>query len=215
MKMINKGILPLSVSGGAALVSIIVGMISGVTPGTLLVRGLLSAVAAAAFVLLSSWLVNTFLPELSSLETRTGAGPESAAGPGSRVNIVMSDDSDDSSDSDSDLPGDGPSYRSTGSGDGDDIEIAESAGSVHNNKQNDFDTDNLDSEGLDTLPNLDSLEINMGGGSSSSGYGGDDGLVSEETVSSVKVSDKQSSQHGDPEEIAKAVKTVLARDKQR
>lgn len=213
--MMNKGILPLSFSGGAALISIITGFINGVSPGILLFRGLFSALIAGAFIFLSGWLISTYLPELSDLGVKKSPVDDSADTPGSRVNIVMSDDDLDGAgnlESGDSLEDD--SLPSSGFAGGTENEIAETSGSVHNNKPEDPDLDTLDSEGLDILPNLDSLEMSMGGGGSAQTYDDSESIETEAPVSSMRAEPKKG-EHGDPEEIAKAVKTVLARDKQR
>jgi len=213
--MINKGILPLSFGGGAALISVVTGFASGVSPGILLFRGLLSAIASVAFIILAGWLIDTFLPELSDLNGGKVSSDPSAETPGSRVNIVMSDEEGESAKGKADTSLDGYPPSSAGSDEREENEIAETAGSVHNNKPDDSDSDPLDSDGLDILPNLDSLEINMG--ESSSNYDeeesiGADKIETEAPVTSLNVSNKMG-EHSDPEQIAKAVKTVLARDK--
>lgn len=219
MKLLGKGIIPLSAAGAAALLSMITGFISAVNPVKILFRGLLAAVAAGAFMMLADWLVKTFLPELGELKGQSGSAATEAPEQGGRVNIVMPDEmprtSQEPLNGESAAPGEngegGETLQNPGALSPGDNEIAESMENVHNNKPEDPDTAAAAAESLDTLPNLDSLEISIGSASEEAG--------NTETLDSVTPSpagtDVDLGENGDPEIIAKAVKTVLARDQQK
>ncbi len=219
MKMTSSVIIPLSVAGGAALLSLVTGFVSGVGTAQILIRGISSAVLAAGFVFLTQWLIKTFLPELTDLSSSDVDAKESSAG-GSRINIVMPDEMPSHTGAPAaELSGN----RAVESGEGEaalssENKIAENSETVHNNKLNESDPDRASVPGhLDILPDLDSLEISAGGVS-----GGSETEMVDNTENSVTPSAPStaaaapaSGDYGDPEDIAKAIKTVVARDQQK
>lgn len=219
MKILSKGLVPLSAAAAAALLSMITGFLSGVDPVNIMLRGLFAAFLAACFVFLVEWLIKTFLPELSNLNNK---GSEEVIQPvreGGRVNIVMPDEMPEpanvareaavKSAADPDEEGELEPLDENPS----ENEIAESTESVHNNKPEEPDTAAAAVESLDSLPNLDSLEISIGSSSEE--------VSAAETLDSVTPPPSSGrgnidlGENGDPEIIAKAVKTVLARDQQK
>lgn len=222
MKILSKGLVPLSIAGFTALLSMLTGFISGVNPLMIMLRGLMAAFLAAVFVFVVEWLVKSFLPELSNMNSKDTKEPDKPEIPGGRVNIVMPDE----------MPQPAAVARETASefngavdntGDEEEIEeltsldenqseneIAESTKSVHNNKPEESDSAAAAAESLDTLPNLDSLEISIG--SSSEPDGGVEPMDSVSPAVSSAKAEVDLGENSDPEIIAKAVKTVLARD---
>ena len=214
MKFGHDLVLPASITGGASILSILTGLLNGVSVGVILIRALLTAVITLLFVLTASRLARKFLPELSESTDNGKSHPGSENSPpvtGSRVNIVMDDDTGMSAapigPSEGDFPQDMDNLGE---------KIAESAGNMHNNKPNVPDSGPVmthDGDTLDVLPSLDNLELGSYSNSSS------DELVIEEepeaTASSGFSQDKDvPGGVNDPAEIAKAVKTVLKRDQQ-
>lgn len=214
--------LPLSVAGIAALLSVLTGFFSGVTPAMILIRGVVTALLAAGFIVLADWLVKTFLPELSTLDKGSSSEEEKTPAGGSRVNIVMPDEMPATRNSDENSRDEGMTGAQDDDADaaelksldeaGSDNEIAESTESVHNNKPELSDT--ASDGAVDTLPNLDSLEIHIdSAGADAPGEEPLDNVA--EPSPSAKGGDVDLGENGDPEIIAKAVKTVLARDQQK
>lgn len=220
MKMLSKGIVPLSVAGGAAFLSMITGFLSGVNPARIMMRGLAAAAMAAGFVLFVEWLVKTFLPELSQLDRGGSVSSSEVPAGGSRVNIVMPDEMPEPAQAAREAqPVSSPPSQSNEEGeleslDGktSEIKIAESTENVHNNKPEESDIAAAAADPLDTLPNLDSLEISIGSTSVATGAAEPVDSVSPSPLNGNK--DVDLGENGDPEIIAKAVKTVLARDQQ-
>jgi hypothetical protein len=221
LKMNNSIIIPLSAAGAAALLSLATGFISGVGTAQMLVRGIFSAILTAGFVFLAIWLIQTFLPELTKISDNEEAPEEEAVG-GSRVNIVMPDEMPSPAAAHTTGGGEPVNGADTVSGTEQtglpENKIAESRETVHNNKLEESDPDRGESPAhLDVLPDLDSLEISVGGVSA----GGSAGEEAEEPVESVTPSPSApaaqpvSGDYGDPEDIAKAIKTVVARDQQK
>lgn len=225
MKILSKGLVPLSIAGLTALLSMLTGFISGVNPFMIIVRGLITALFAAFFVLLVDWLIKSFLPELSNLNSKNPEQAEQPETAGGRVNIVMPDEMpqpavvarEAAAESNGAVENNGndEDVEELTSLDEDqsDNEIAESTESVHNNKPEELDNTAAAAESLDTLPNLDSLEISIGSSS--------DQVAAVEPMDSVTPSPSRGGsgvdlgENEDPEIIAKAVKTVLARDQQK
>ena len=215
MKMVNKGILPLSVGGGAALFSIITGLISGVSPGMMLIRGFLSALAGFCFIFFAGWLIKTYLPELGQFNENKPSDGSQEENMGNHINIIMQDDIPEEGMSENDGTMMSGSDSNELSGNRDQNEIAETAEKVHNNKPEDSDIGSAEDNGLDELPNLDSLEISMGSSSEEMQSSDNFESAEPEPVKSKRPGAINPSEHGDPSDIAKAVKTVLARDKQK
>ncbi len=211
MKKLGNVIIPASVSASAALLSGLTGFFSGVTPGVVLVRAVAAALLAGLFVFLADWLVKNYLPELKSINDSGEA--DSSAGSGGRVNIVMPDEMPGTagSESDSGIPGENPLVVPSESGDAGNNEIAESSDILHNNKPEESDLADAVGGEVDTLPNLDSLEISLDSSSEEVGDAGQVDSVSPEP-SSASGPNIGPGGNEDPETIAKAVKTVLARD---
>ncbi|QEN07873.1 hypothetical protein EXM22_07670 [Oceanispirochaeta crateris] len=211
----SKNILPLSIGGGAGLFSILTGVISGVSPGMLLIRGFFSGAFASGFVFITAWLIKTYLPELVQISENKPSGENQDETMGNRVNIVMQDDLHEPTanvQNQSKLT----SLSENGPSEGQDLnEIAESQENVHNNKPEDSDIGIDGSDGLDTLPNLDSLEISMGNSSEEMHSSDNFESAESEPVGNIRPGAFEPGDHGDPSDIAKAVKTVLARDKQK
>ncbi len=217
MKKLGKVIIPVSVSASAALLSALTGFFSGVSPGTIILRGLAAALIAGLFVMVSDWLVKNYLPELKSISNDKPGGTADRES-GGRVNIVMPDEMPGhggtaASAASASSGGDGSIPRDTAAGsEGQNNEIAESSDILHNNKPEDSDTaDGVEGE-VDTLPNLDSLEISMGSSSEDLGEAGGGGQLDSVTPAASDSGGMSTGQEEDPETIAKAVKTVLARD---
>ncbi len=221
MKAGRNIIIPASLTGGALILSVLIGLLSGVSAGVVLFRALITAAVTFVFVMGSAWAVKTYLPELlisdgSESPSKNDSDQASSDQAGSRVNIVLDDDSDN--------PG-GASFAGQPEQldeleDGEN-QIAESDGNVHNSKLEESAMDTVTIQGggasVDVLPSLDNLDF----GSSSAGRSDDPDDMDVETPSEPEVS-MRSSQRGsgmadnsDPEEIAKAVKTVLSRDQQK
>lgn len=221
MKMNNSVIVPLSAAGAAALLSLATGFISGVGTAQMLVRGILSAVLAAGFVFLAAWLIQTFLPELTRISEKDEASEEEAPG-GSRVNIVMPDEMPSTASVHPAGGGEAGNEDETGSAvqgaRGVDNKIAENSETVHNNKLEESDPDRGEGPAhLDVLPDLDSLEISVGGVAADvdAGGGADETVDSVTPSPSAPAAQPASGDYGDPEDIAKAIKTVVARDQQK
>lgn len=220
MKSQSQLIVPLSVGGAAALLSILTGFISGIPVGGILTRALLSGVLGGGFAFLAGWLVMTYLPELAALNESKSDGETPAPEPrtGQRVNIVMEDDGP--SEGSQSSSGTNSQDSEPGQKASNDNEIAESGEILHNNKPDDSDSINDLVDNLDALPNMDSLEINMGGSASDTADESDsiDSVSEESPASETSLSSGTSvnpGEKGDPSEIAKAVRTVLARDQQK
>lgn len=225
MKILSKGLVPLSVAGFAALLSMMTGFISGVNPLMIILRGLFTALLAACFVFLVEWLIKTFLPELSKLNSNDSVQSGQAETPGGRVNIVMPDEMPQPAVVAREAAAESNGADKNGKDD-DEIEeltsldenqseneIAESTESVHNNKPEEHDIVAAAGESLDTLPNLDSLEISIGSSSEQEAA-----IEPMDSVTPPPSSGRAGVDLGgndDPEIIAKAVKTVLARDQQK
>jgi hypothetical protein len=222
LKILSKGIIPLTIAGLTALLSMLTGFISGVNPLMIILRGLITAFLAAFFVLLVEWLIKSFLPELSNLNSKDSEQPGQPETPGGRVNIVMPDEMPQPAVVAREAAAESNGAGENG-GDDDDVEeltsldenqseneIAESTESVHNNKPEEPDIAAAAAESLDTLPNLDSLEINIG--SSSEQVAAVEPMDSVTPPPSSGGSGVDLGENSDPEIIAKAVKTVLARD---
>ncbi|MDA3957839.1 hypothetical protein [Oceanispirochaeta sp.] len=214
MKM-NKGILPLSVGGGAALVSVLTGLISEVSPGMMLVRGLFSAMTATAFVFMAGWLFKTYLPELGQSEDNKSSDENQNESMGKRVNIVMQDEMSEPGNQENSASRMSLSDIDDPSGSSEKNEIAETAENVHNNKPEDPDIGSAAAVGLDTLPNLDSLEISIGSSSEQMESGDNFETAAPEAPITIRKGTIDPKEQGDPSDIAKAVRTVLARDKQK
>lgn len=221
MKKLSKGFIPLSVACGVACLSMITGFLSGVNPLKIMMRGLVSAAFAAGFVFFVDWLIKAFLPELSDLGGGSAVKSSDTSASGGNVNIVMPDEMPEpaqaareaeTASSDPESSGNMGVFESP-DGNPSENEIAESIERVHNNKPEESDTAAAAADTLDTLPNLDSLEINIGSAGEDTG--------SDDTVDSVAPSPSRGGGevdlggNDDPEIIAKAVKTVLARDQQK
>lgn len=213
MKSGSNVIFPASLAGGAAILSVLTGIISGVSAGAVLLRGGAAALSALGFALFSGWIIKKYLPELAALGGSDAEEEMGRSGPppeGSRVNIVMPEEAPRSS---------GLQEGEAGSG------IPPAAGG----EQASFSDGAIQtgpaapgissSEGVpvspaavDGLPSLDTLELT--GGSSSSD---EEGPAAEELASPGGSSSGNQVDLGgnnDPAEIAKAVKTVLKRDQQ-
>ena len=218
MKTGAEVVLPASLTGSAAILSIITGFISGVSPGIILLRGFVSAVLTLIFFMTVQWLIRKYLPELMDLETDKPREPAEDESPraGSRVNIVMPEESPAVTARDSN-----PSAGISASVSDDmaagldslDNKIAEETENVHNNKPEESDfgpTVSSRGNDLDILPSLDTLELNTGSASQVS-----EELDSVDTDTAVSADKVDQAGSFDPAEIAKAVKTVLVRDQQK
>lgn len=212
MKSGFSAAVPLSFAGAAALLSVVTGFISGVSPGSILIRGAAAGFLTALFVLSVRWIVKRYLPELTDLAGREGEEASSAPESGRNINIVMPEEPPGPQESaaSSESPMSTGVYAETGDRDN---KIAESPENVHNNKPE----VSVESVGgpagtgdLDILPSLDTLEISSG-----NSHHEDDEASETDSVSGVSEKTVDLGEHGDPSEIAKAVKTVLSRDQQK
>lgn len=213
MKSAYDAVLPASITGGTAILSIIIGFISAVSPGVILLRAMITAVLTFLFILSVRWIVMKYLPELTEGEEKSSSGHVTAGDldqSENKINILMPEESP--------LAG-GNVHSSSPDGeipkvDSLDNQIAENADFVHNNKSELSHSPAMVSSGgndLDILPSLDTLDLNSGSESSSS----EDFETGE--IDTVNVSKPVANRGGeqDPAEIAKAVKTVLSRDQQK
>jgi hypothetical protein len=212
--------LPASLTGGAAILSVITGFISGVSTGTILIRGAATAVITFGFIFGCTWLIRTFLPELTEEGERSEDNPLQKEGnveaSGQNINIVMPAETPGSVQGippQQDIPGEPVDNGLSHPVDQMDNKIAESGENVHNNKPevSEIDTSGFsDGNNLDVLPSLDTLDLNTGAVSSNE----DEDLTEEPAAAAAPVSDNGFNASNDPAEIAKAVKTVLKRDQQ-
>ncbi len=223
MKAGHNIVIPASLTGGAAILSVLTGLISGVSAGVVLVRALVSAVIAFLFIMTSSWVIRKFLPELlsdqagqSSEASRNSRDTSPSGQAGSRVNIVM--------DEHSDAAGNGFSRDSEMAGqmdrlDNNDNQIAESDVKVHNSKPEESDMESISIQGgaesVDVLPSLDNLDLGVGNSRSDREDSQVDDVSPEPEVSLNSSGASAMDGVNDPAEIAKAVKTVLSRDQQK
>ena len=216
-------IIPASLTGGTVILSVLTGLISGVSAGVVLFRALLIAAVTFIFAMAAVWVVKTYLPELLMSDGRESSSKNDSAGAssdqaGSRVNIVM--------DNETDNPGGAPFTGADNTGqvhelDNGDIQIAESEGNVHNSKLEETAMESVAIQGggasVDVLPSLDNLDF----GTSAAEHSEDSDEMEVETPSEPEVSLRSShggsgmAENSDPAEIAKAVKTVLSRDQQK
>ena len=220
MKTNSSIAVPASLAGGATILSVITGAISGVSPGTILIRGAVTAVLSLGFIFTCTWLVKTFLPELTEEDEQKdskGTGKSGKVeGSGQNIDIVMPAEPPGAVYGDlssREIPGEQEFSGLTHPVDQMDNKIAESDENVHNNKP---EVSGLDSavfsggNNLDVLPSLDTLDLNTGAVSSNE----EEDLTEEPAAAAAPVGDSSFNGNTDPAEIAKAVKTVLKRDQQ-
>ncbi len=194
MKLPGKLTKALGSGAAAALISLTLGFLNSVKPDKILVRALFFAVAAAAFVLLAGYLMDNFLS--FSDEESEEDGDDAEEQPGRRVNILSPGMGNEAGDNEAPEP---LEAAHTGQGEGAAPPVGE----------------NIDD---DDLPSLDVLEESGDGGNSTELKDSADALESspQPVVDSMAGSPLVSDfgENNDPVEIAKAVKTVLARDKE-
>ena len=214
-------IIPASLTGGATILSVITGMVSGVSTGVVLLRAIITAVITFLFVMASRWAVKTFLPELltsgdNETPGQTGTTAAAAEQAGTRVNIVMDDDPEAPAGNlrmDGDLDGQ-VDRLDTG-----DNQFAEPDGNVHNSKPEESAMETVTildgGNSVDVLPSLDNLNFGTVSGSSQEEPEDLDNPSESEVSLSSPQGGSDLGANSDPAEIAKAVKTVLSRDQQK
>ncbi len=212
--------IPASLTGGATILSIITGAVSGVSPGTILIRGAATAVLSFGFIFACVWLIKTFLPELTeeveNKDSRKTDDSGKAGESGQNVNIVMPAEPPGAASgipTTREFPEEQEFSGLTNPIDQMDNKIAESDENVHNNKPevSEINTSFLSGGNhLDVLPSLDTLDLNTGAVSSNE----EEDLTVEPAAAAAPVGNGSFNGSNDPEEIAKAVKTVLKRDQQ-
>jgi hypothetical protein len=144
------------VAGGAAVISLLVGLIAGVPIGTALLRGILSAVAFGGLAVGAAVIARSQLPGIDgapepasavSVKPSSQEGPSDGQESGSRLNIVVEDESSDTSEAES--PAERP--KRTGVGD-DEASVSEDTGgdavAASSGDDAEHDTDAADTEEL-------------------------------------------------------------------
>jgi hypothetical protein len=188
-------------AGFAFLLSFLVGLVSGVGFGSLLLRALLSSLVFALLAVGTEMLFRTLFPELlpaangpapeASGEDEAQDGDESAGQTGAAVDITLDDEKelDESGAFVEEIHGAAPGTADLDE-DVEDLEEIETVESV---------------ESMDELPSLDGFSDSF-----ESDYGDEKGTGPSEPVHSPDVDVLGSTQSAD--EVAKAVKTMMKRD---
>jgi hypothetical protein len=231
------------VAGGAAVISLIVGLIAGVPIGTVLLRGFLSAAAFGGLALGAAVIARTQLPgfdggpEVSSPipgESSTEASQSGQQESGSRLNIVVEDDSDEASDDKTSEaendPGETDRHPSPESSEDESEDTEELVDEVEESsaedeaavmkaaisEEQDGTAVEIDDTMLDEMPDIGSFAGSfVSGGSADGGEAEDDGAAPR---GADGASDGTRQKKGDPRKgfdnktIAKALQTFMAKD---
>lgn len=85
---------PLIIAGATCVLSMLIGLISGVRFLHILGRGLIAGVGSGSFVLCARILLERFIPDLFTPPVSSDVGETADISSGSNINITLDDDSD-------------------------------------------------------------------------------------------------------------------------
>lgn len=83
---------PLIIAGATCLLSMLIGLISGVQFITMLGRGLIAGIGAGGFVFLARVVLERFIPDLFTPTVQADTAPTADTASGTNVNITLDDD---------------------------------------------------------------------------------------------------------------------------